>query len=81
MEPNAAIEEKARAIALAFSMHSGEELLLGSVLNCNDLNTLVVAASLANAVSKIVLAALRALNKVGGDLELPTLERLFIFLE
>jgi len=38
---------------------------------CDNLNTLVVAASLAYTVSKIVLAALGALNEVGRSLELP----------
>ena len=37
----------------------------------NDLNTLVETASLAYAISLVVLAALGALNKVGGGLKLP----------
>ena len=49
--------------------------LLSELVSClalgNDLNTLVVTASLAYAISLVVLATLGALNKVGGGLELP----------
>ena len=44
---------------------------LAVILNCYDLLVLVVTASLANTVSKVVLAALRALNEVGRSCELP----------
>ena len=44
---------------------------LFSLALSNDLNTLVVAACLANAICTVVLAALRALNDVGGVFELP----------
>ena len=45
--------------------------LLRALLLCNYLNTVVVSASLAYAVSKVYFAALRASNKVGGLLKLP----------
>ena len=47
------------------------ELLRSLVLCCDNLNTLVEAASLANSVGEIVLTALGALNEVGRGLELP----------
>ena len=46
-------------------------VLLVVLLNGNNLNTLVVATSLAYTVSKINLAALGALYKIGGSLKLP----------
>ena len=47
------------------------KLLRSFGILCYDLYTLVIAASLAYAVCKIGLAALRALYKVSGSLELP----------
>ena len=47
------------------------ELVSSVVLLSNNLGILVVTASLAYAVCKIVLAALRALYKVGGRLKFP----------
>ena len=55
------------AVKLPFSF----ALLLLSGVLCNNLLALVVAASLAYAVSKISLAALGALYKIGGSLKLP----------
>ena len=49
----------------------GQVELLVVLLNGNNLYTLVVATSLANTVSKINLAALRALYKIGGSFKLP----------
>ena len=46
-------------------------VLLVVLLNSNNLNTLVVATSLAYTVSKINLATLGALYKIGGSLKLP----------
>jgi len=45
--------------------------LLCRILNSNNLLVSVIAASLANTESKVVLAALRALYKVGRSIELP----------
>ena len=48
-----------------------KELVSCLFLVSNYLLALVVATSLTNAESKVVLAALRALNKVGGSFKLP----------
>ena len=66
-------KEKRATPSLSFSYRQpfGCKLLCRLVLGCDNLNTLVEATSLAYTVSKIVLAALRALHEVGGVLELP----------
>ena len=46
---------------------------------CNNLNTLVVAASLAYTVSSVILAALGALYDVGGVFKLPNTGASFHF--
>lgn len=62
--------EKTKDLAICQVLCFAE--LVGSVvLFSNNLCILVVTASLAYAVCKIVLAALGALYKVGGSFELP----------
>ena len=58
------------AVNSALSVFARTKLFLVAV-NSNNLNTLVETALLANSVCKVVLAALRALYKVGGSLTLP----------